>query len=255
LNVELLKQIIMARFFVAKENIRGRRGSIRGQELRHLSRVLHLGAGDGITVIDDAGTEHDAIIRLLGSEEAEFEIISSRETQRESPLDLTLALGLTKGNKMDLVIEKATELGVRRIVPFASNYSVAKLDPAKAVQRLARWQRIAVSAVKQCGRTRAPEISPVCDFGELLHQTWPDTLRILLWEKQTGQSLWEVRDRRGHAAVLIGIGPEGGFSAEEARDAEAHGFELMTLGQRILRAETAAIVAASLAQFLWGDLR
>jgi 16S rRNA (uracil1498-N3)-methyltransferase len=245
----------MARFFVPKQNIHGRRGAIRGQELRHLSRVLRLAAGDGITIFDDTGAEHEAIIRLLGSEEAEFEIISSREAQRESPLDLTLALGLTKGDKMDLVIEKATELGVCRIVPFASKYSVTKLEPPRAGQRQARWQRIAVSAAKQSGRTRVPEIIPICDFGDLLRRTSSDTFKVLLWEKESGRSLWEAQDRRGDAAVLIGVGPEGGFSAEEARDAEACGFELVTLGRRILRAETAAIVAACLAQFLWGDLR
>jgi 16S rRNA (uracil1498-N3)-methyltransferase len=157
---------------------------------------------------------------------------------------------------MDFVVEKATELGVRRMVPFASIHSVAKLDPAKAGKRLARWQRIALNAAKQCGRTRIPEVLPLCEFRDLVSQDWPDTLKLLFWEKEVRQSLRHVRVKRGDAeSVLIAIGPEGGFSAEEAREAEAHGFEMISLGRRILRAETAAVTAVSLAQFLWGDLQ
>ena len=245
----------MARFFLPKKNIDGNRGVIHGQELQHLRRVLRLAPGDGITVFDDAGREHDAVIRSCGSESAEIEIIRSREAPRESPLDLTLALALTKGDKMDFVVEKATELGVCRMVPFISIHAVAKLDAAKAEKRAARWQKIALSAAKQCGRTRIPEVSR-SEFRDLLGQDWPDTLKLFFWENEARQSLRQVQDKRGDTeSVLIAIGPEGGFSAEEARAAQARGFEMISLGRRILRAETAALTAVSLAQFLWGDLQ
>jgi 16S rRNA (uracil1498-N3)-methyltransferase len=245
----------MARFFIPKTKIHGDMGVIEGQELQHLRRVLRLGAGDRITVFDDAGQEHEAVIRSIGSESAEIEIIDSRDAQRESPLDLTLAVGLTKGYKMDFVVEKATELGVYRIIPFASVHAVAKLDAAKAERRAARWQKIALSAAKQCGRARMPEVMPLCEFRDLLAWSRPNTLRLFFWEKAPPKSLLQVRDKRGDTgSVLIAIGPEGGFSAEEARAAAAHGFELVSLGLRILRAETAAVTAVSLAQFLWGDL-
>jgi 16S rRNA (uracil1498-N3)-methyltransferase len=245
----------MARFFIPKENIHGNRGVVVGEELRHMRRVLRLAPGDGITIFDDTGTEHEAVIRSFGAESAEIEIIRSREAQRESPLDLTLALGLTKGDKMDLVVEKATELGVCRMIPFVSTYSVAKLDPASVEKRLPRWQRIALSAAKQCGRTRIPEVLPICAFRELVRQDRQDSLKLLFWEKEARQSLRQVRVKRGDAAsLLIVIGPEGGFSVEEAGDAEVHGFEIISLGRRILRAETAAVTAVSLVQFLWGDL-
>ena len=246
----------MPRFFIPQENIHGDRGVVQGDELRHLRRVLRLAPGDGITVFDDAGREHEAVIRSFGSESAEIEIIASREPQRESALDLTLALGLTKGDKMDFVVEKATELGVGRMVPFASTHSVAQLDPARARTRQARWQRIALSAAKQCGRTRVPEILQLCEFRDLVRRPWPDTLKLLFWEKEGRRSLRQVQGKRGEAgSVLVVIGPEGGFSPEEARDAEAGGFEMISLGRRILRAETAAVTAVSLAQFLWGDLQ
>jgi 16S rRNA (uracil1498-N3)-methyltransferase len=243
----------MARFFIPKEQIHGNRGVVRDEELRHLRRVLRLATGDSITIFDDVGREHEAVIRSIGAESAEVEIVCSRDAPRESPLDLTLALALTKGDKMDFVVEKATELGLRRMVPFVSSYSVAKLDPVKGDKRLARWQRIALSAAKQCGRTRIPEILPICEFSELVSRSWSDTLKLLFWEKEAVRSLRQVQ--RGDAqSVLMVVGPEGGFSADEGQEAAAHGFETLSLGRRILRVETAAVTAVSLAQFLWGDL-
>jgi 16S rRNA (uracil1498-N3)-methyltransferase len=245
----------MVRFFVAKADIEGNRGVVSGQELQHLRRVLRLGAGDRITVFDDSGHEHDAVIRSFNSEGAAIEITRSYEPRRESSLDLTLAVGLTKGEKMDVVVEKATELGVQTIVPFVSDYAVPRLNERKIAARTERWQKIAFSAAKQCGRTRMPKLLPLCEFGELVGAARPDTLKLCFWEKEATQSLGHLQDQRGAKSVLVAVGPEGGFSAEEAAQAKHHGFYLVSLGPRILRAETAAIAAVSVAQFLWGDLQ
>ncbi|MGH7926935.1 MAG: 16S rRNA (uracil(1498)-N(3))-methyltransferase [Candidatus Binatia bacterium] len=246
----------MARFFVPKADIQGERAVVAGAELQHLRRVLRLKPGDGITVFDDAGREHDAIIRSFGSDSASIEIIRSYDAQRESALDLALALGLTKGDKMDFVMEKATELGVQTLIPFASIHAVPRLDERKISARTERWQKIILSAAKQCGRTQMPKVLPLCDFRELVGQAWPDTLKLLFWEKDARQSLRQLQDKRDEVkAVLIAIGPEGGFSADEAALATEHGFIAVSLGRRILRAETAAVAAVSLAQFLWGDLQ
>lgn len=246
----------MARFFVPKEKIHGNRGVIDGPELHHLRRVLRLAPGDPITVFDDTGGEHDAIIASFSSDSAAIEIVRSYQARRESPLDLTLALGLTKGEKMDFVVEKATELGVHAIVPFVSSYTVPKLNERKIAARTQRWQKIALSAAKQCGRTQIPKVSLLCGFHELMVQPWPDTLKLCFWEKEARQSLWQLHDQQGNArSLVIAIGAEGGFSAEETALAAEHGFYLASLGPRILRAETAALTALSLVQFLWGDLR
>lgn len=245
----------MARFFVPKKNLRNNRGVLEGPELAHLRRVLRLVPGDRVTVFDDSGWEHDAVIRKLSSEQGELEILSSYETDRESSLEMTLAMGLTKGEKMDFVVEKATELGVQTIVPFTSAFSVPKLDAGKVAARHARWQKIALSAVKQCGRARVPAVLPLCDFATLVGAERAETLKLFFWEKEQHQSLQHAHEKNAEAkSVLLAIGPEGGFRAEEAELARARGFEPIHLGRRILRAETAAVAALSLVQFLWGDL-
>jgi 16S rRNA (uracil1498-N3)-methyltransferase len=244
----------MARFFLPRKNLHADRGVIDGQELEHLRRVLRLGPGAPIKVFDDSGEEHEAVIQSVTADRAEIEILRSGQTVRESPLDLTLALGLTKGEKMDLVVEKATELGVRTIVPFISAYAVPRFDATKAGRRTERWRKIALNAAKQCGRTQVPAIPPLCDFSTLLSRPEP-ALKLLCWEREGQYSLKQAYEDHSTArALLLAIGPEGGFNAEEAQRARSHGFESVHLGRRILRAETAALAAAALAQYLWGDL-
>ena len=245
----------MARFFLPRERIQNRRGTIVGEELAHLRRVLRLSPGDHLTVFDDTGWEHEAVIRAFRADQGDLDILRSYQAERESPLQITLALGLTKGEKMDWVVEKATELGVQTLVPFVSTYTIPKLNDRKVETRTGRWQKIALSATKQCGRTRIPKILPPCDFQELVRQPWTDTLRLLFWEKEGQQTLKQVHEtERDARAMLLVIGPEGGFSFEEADTAKKHGFRSVQLGPRILRAETAAITALSLTQVLWGDL-
>jgi 16S rRNA (uracil1498-N3)-methyltransferase len=245
----------MARFFLPREKIQNRRGTIVGEELAHLRRVLRLGPGDHLTVFDDTGWEHEAVIRALRADEGDLDILRSYQAERESPLQITLAFGLTKGEKMDWVVEKTTELGVQTLVPLISSYTIPKLNDRKVETRAERWQRIAVSATKQCGRTRIPNILPPSDFQELVRQPWTDTLKLLFWEKERQQTLKQVHEtERDARAILLVIGPEGGFSFEEADTAKEHGFSSVHLGPRILRAETAAITAVSLTQVLWGDL-
>ena len=245
----------MARFFLPRNKMQEGRGIIDGQELEHLRKSLRLVPGDHITVFDDIGWEHEAIIRAFGLEQGEVELLRSYQAERESPLEITLALGFTKGEKMDFVVEKATELGVQTIIPFISAYTVPKLDQKKIEKRADRWQKIALSAAKQSGRTRIPEVLAVCDLKELVKQSFPNSVKLLFWEKEAKRTLNDVR--KGEAtmgSVVITIGPEGGFSEEEANMARSHGFHLVGLGRRILRAETAAVTAMSLVQFLWGDL-
>jgi 16S rRNA (uracil1498-N3)-methyltransferase len=244
----------MARFFVPRKNFAGQGATVEGPEFEHLRKVLRLGPGDPILVFDDKGWEHEAVIRSLSAHAAQIEVLRSFQAERESPLQLTLAVALTKGEKMDFVVEKATELGVHAIAPFVSAYTVPKLDRGKIEKRGERWQKIALAAAKQCSRTRMPQIFPVCDFEDLVRQT-TDSLQLLFWEKETRQTLKQVHAAAPDArSIVLVIGPEGGLSEQEASLAQRHGFKAVHLGRRILRAETAAVAAATLVQFLWGDL-
>lgn len=250
------KLTLMARFFLPREKFRGDHAIIDGQELAHLGRVLRLRAGDAVTLFDDSGREHDAVIDSLTESRGELTIVRSYETGRDPALPITLAVGLTKGEKLDFVVEKATELGVGAVVPFRSAYSVPKLNNEKIATRTERWRKIAVSAAKQCGRGRVPQIQPVCDFRELIDRPWADTLKILCWEKETDRSLQQIFEKhREPKALLLAVGPEGGFTAEESEAATSKDFLTVKIGRRILRAETAALTALALAQHLWGDLK
>jgi len=245
----------MARFFLPRKNIQDKRGTVEGQELAHLKRVLRLGAGDHITIFDETGWEHEAVIRSFHAAQAEIEILRSYQAGRESSLEVTLGLGLTRGEKMDLVVEKATELGVHTIAPFVSTYTVPKLDERKFARRAERWRKIALSAAKQSGRTRIPEILALCGFEQLVKQAGPERLKLLFWERETRRTLTQVHSLQPDVrSVLLVIGPEGGLTDEEAALARQHEFRSVQLAPRILRAETAAVTAMSLVQFLWGDL-
>jgi 16S rRNA (uracil1498-N3)-methyltransferase len=156
---------------------------------------------------------------------------------------------------MDWVVEKATELGVQVIVPFVSSYTVPKLNDRKIETRTRRWHRIALSAVKQCGRTVVPQILTPCELRAIVRQPWIDTLKLLFWEREGHLTVKQVYETERHArSILLVIGPEGGFSAAEADDARQYGFESVRLGRRILRAETAALAASTVVQVLWGDM-
>lgn len=234
----------MLRLFLSSDHLEGPLVRITGPELRHL-RTLRLGAGERVLVFDEQGTEHEVRLEQIGARLASGVVLASHRPRRESPLDLVLAPALLKGAKMDWVVEKATELGVRRIAPFLSRHTVG-LGP-----RTERWRRIAVAAAKQCGRTRVPAVDAPVPWAALVRAPW-DGLRLLAWEAERERPITTLPPDAG--ALVIAVGPEGGFAADEVEDARAHGFTTISLAPRILRAETAALVATALCQHRFGDL-
>ncbi len=245
----------MARFFVPKKNINAGRAVVGGSELDHMRKVLRLGVGARVTLFDDDGSEHEGTIASYRGGTAEIAIARSFRPERESPLAVTLAQALGKGDKLDFVVEKATELGAAAVVPFVCRRSLPKLDGAADDRRMERWRRIALGAAKQSGRTRVPAIHALVDFAELAAREWPCDLKILFWENEQGRGLRELNGENPRvASLLLVVGPEGGFTADEAAVAVANGFHSISLGRRILRTETAAVAALAAAQLLWGDL-
>ncbi len=216
---------------------------IAGPDLRHL-RVWRLASGDRLRVLDGAGGEHDVVLERVGAREATGRIVASARPVRESPLELVLAPALLKGAKMDLVIEKATELGVRRLAPVVTRRVVGR------GAHLERWRRIAVAAAQQSGRTAIPVVDPPVPLDGLVTAPWPG-MRLMPWEGEADRRLDALPEHAAHAVALVG--PEGGFADDEVALARAHGFVPLSLGPRLLRAETAALAIIALCQRRWGD--
>lgn len=239
---------------VSAFNLEERTVTLGPDEARHLRDVLRLKSGDEVYVFDGAGGEFCCSVVTSKRDSAELRIESEVEPAKpESPLRLELCVALLKGEKFDLVVQKATELGVTRIVPLMTRYADIHLrDESDAAKRVARWQRIALEAAKQSGRAFVPEVSTPASFESVLTGTKDDEL-CLMFSERGGNSLREVPAESKSVKALVGS--EGGWSDEEIEHARAAGFHIVTLGGRILRAETAAIAIAALLQHLFGDLR
>lgn len=234
----------MLRIFVRASDVRDDVVRIGGAERRHL-HTLRLGPGARLVVFDEAGVEREVAITTVGPRTVEARVVATRAGVRESPLDLVLAPALLKGDKMDLVVEKATELGVRRIAPVTSRHVVGR------GARTERWRRIALAAAKQSGRTTVPAVDPPVPLARLVAEAWPG-VRLFAWEDER-TTAFDALPATAAAAVVV-LGPEGGFDEAEVAEARAHAFATVSLAPRVLRAETASLVAVALCQHRWGDL-
>jgi 16S rRNA (uracil1498-N3)-methyltransferase len=230
------------------------------EESRHLRDVLRLRAGDEAYVFDGEGREFACVVAEPGGrrEAARLEVRGPVEPPSpESPLELTLAIALLKGEKFDLVVQKATELGVARVAPVLTRRAdVRPRDAEHGSKRVERWRRLALEAAKQSGRARVPEVGEPLTFETVANaETHPDSLRIMFAERG-GSGLDAVRAAVSFVppSVVALVGPEGGWDDEEIDLARARGWSVVTLGGRTLRAETAAVVVCALLQNLFGDL-
>lgn len=217
----------------------------------HASRVLRLKAGDAVVLFNGEGGEYTGAIARIDKQAVSVCVEDWIDIEREPPLDVTLVQAVSSADKMDLVLQKAVELGVRRIVVVQSARGVVRLDAARARKRLERWRQIIVGACEQCGRNRVPLLAPeVASLRDWLPALEEGTRRWLL-SPDADQSLRQTERPQGEIQLLIG--PEGGFTDDEYRAARAEGFTPIRLGPRVLRTETAALAALSAMQALWGD--
>jgi len=231
---------------------------VRGEEFKHLVNVLRLKPGDCVGLFDGKGREFQGTIKYLEKDQAGVLLGEEMTTARESPLQLWLVQGLPKGDKMELIIQKATELGACGIVPLEAERSIVRLEDRKKEERRERWQRVAVEAAKQCRRTVVPKVHLPLRLGAFLQGLPEDRLLLIPWE-EGGQPLKAVLTdpllmRKKELPVYILIGPEGGWDAKEVALAAEHGAIAVTLGPRILRTETAGLAAISALMYQWGDL-
>jgi len=251
------------RFYAPPESFApdGARVTLAREETQHLRSVLRLKAGDEVFVFDGEGREFACVVANDGRGGATELTVRERVAPQnpESPFELTLAVALLKGEKFDLVVQKATELGVTRIVPaLTKRADVRWRDERDVAQRLARWQRLALEAAKQSGRARVPPVSAPVAFDSLLGSEpgAAQTAARLMFTERLGRSLVETMKEwtEPPGKMIALVGPEGGWDDEEIEQARDAGWQLITLGGRTLRAETAAITVACLLQHLCGDL-
>jgi 16S rRNA (uracil1498-N3)-methyltransferase len=242
----------MPRIYIPPERIRDEGIFLQSKEARYILAVLRLGPGDEVTVFDGEGREYRTALFDDYEGGVYLSIQEELNPERESPVRITLGQGLLKGEKMKFVIQKATELGVDRIIPLVSSRSIPLVEGERETLRIERWRRIAQEAAKQCGRTVVPDVTQIHELGDFFSQG--EGARMILWEEEP-TPLREVIERidpkRG---ITLLIGPEGGFSEDEVSTAQGSGFLVAGLGQRILRAETASLSVLSILQHRFGDL-
>lgn len=236
----------MARYLMVEGTLARGPVVLTGREARH-ARVLRLGAGDRVQLCDGRGQLYTARVVTVTRDRVEAEVLEPAPAQVMPAVSLVLGQALPKAAKMDLVIEKATELGADRIIPFTS---VRTIPQPRASTRLLRWHRLAEAASKQCGRPVVPEVTDVVPFDEFLRMTEPLPVKLLLWEGEAERSLRTLLREGGRpGGVALAVGPEGGFAPEEVERARARGFVPVSLGPRILRTETAGLAALAIVQY------
>ena len=226
--------------------------TVSGEDVRHIGAVLRMKAGDELLLCDGKGTEYSVAILHVDRTEIKTEI---KNTTRREPAypRVTLGQGLPKSDKMDWIVQKATELGVANIVPLVTERTIVKVRDEE--KRISRWQKIAREAAMQSNRADIPAIGPIVPFNDFLRtpNSEPGTLLLFPWEEGTKPIKDVLRGSQGIKHIIVLIGPEGGFSTAEAELATSRGFHPVSLGPNILRTETAAVAVLSMILYETSD--
>lgn len=243
----------LIRVYVEAPLTAGARVELRGSAQEHLTRVLRLGVGDAVTLFNGDGGDYPAVLRDLRRGAAIAEVRAGAPARAESPLAITLVQGIARAERMHLVVQKATELGVAAIQPVAMERSVVKLDAASRAKKRAHWRGIAIAACEQCGRARLPEVADPLPLADWLARPVRAGVRRLQLEPDAGVAL--AAAAAGATSIELLVGPEGGLTETEQDAARQTGYLSCRLGPRVLRSETASIAALAVLQATAGDLR
>jgi len=247
---------MIRRFYIDNAKPPGKSVAISGQDARHIKNVLRLKPGTKIKLVDAKGYEYDAVIKSAEPMAVKAEITGKSGPVNEPGVHITIAQGFLKDKKMDFLLRQLTELGISEWIPFFSERSVPRPDKKRLKSRMERWRKIAREALKQCRRSKIPETGRVLSYEEILRSGRDYDLRLIFWEEAQADSFaWEDLAKNKPERILALLGPEGGFSAKEAKLAKKSGFLTACLGPRILRAETATAAACALIQYFFGDLK
>ena len=227
----------------------GAEAQLDDKAAQHIGRVLRMQPGQVLSLFNGDGQDYPALIASASKKNVTVQVEQPTANSSESALEIVLGQTLSKGDRMDYAVQKATEMGVTRIVPLSTERCDVRLKGDREDKRLSHWRSVAISAAEQCGRARVPDILPVMNITEWLEYSQRCDLRLVLHHR-TEQSLDSLAKPN---SVALMIGPEGGLSADEIAQAEKSGFLPVALGPRVLRTETAPVAAIALCQWLWGD--
>jgi 16S rRNA (uracil1498-N3)-methyltransferase len=248
----------MQRYFLRPEQFQGQTVTIDGDDSHHLQRVMRAEVGD--EVICSNGVDREALVRITALDKGVVTGMAVHELKMEAEPEarVWIAQSLPKGDKMELVIQKGTEIGAARFLPFLSERTVVQYDAKKEAKRTERWQKIAKEAAEQAHRNRVPEIVPVLSWKQLLGQAEQVDAAWICYEKEDGKQLRtairEALDNGIKGTFLLAVGPEGGFTEQEIEQAEAAGLVSVSLGKRILRTETAGMVGLTCLLYETGEM-
>lgn len=241
------------RFYCPLPLLPGTRVDLPENAARHACRVLRLREGDALTLFDGLGGEYECRMAAIAREQATVEVLAWQEVERESALSISLVQALQTGEKMDLTVQKAVELGVTAIVPVASRRSVLRLEGERASKRLAHWRGVVASACEQCGRNRLPGVAAIEKLENWLEKPAEGEVLRLMLAPEAPHGLAGLSSPAGRQRIELLIGAEGGLTPQEMEQAAAAGFKPIRLGPRVLRTETAGLAALAALQCLWGD--
>lgn len=244
------------RFLIDSADIVGEDVFLSEEESNHIRTVLRLEEGAEIELFDGSGLVYSARIRSL-DKRVKTEIVDRFQAEEEKKVTVWLGQAMLKGNKVDELIPKCNELGLDILAPFESSRCQGRLNKARAAKKKERWQRVVESSCKQCGRVVPLQLAELTNFSDMvktLGEKPENELRLFFWEEEDKLFLKQLDFALKYELIRVILGPEGGFSEEEAQLAKSYGWQPVSLGQRVLRAETATVAAVSLVQFLAGNL-
>ena len=247
----------MRRFFIPSHSVSGNSPVITGDDARHIRNVLRLKPGDEIELIDGNGLECDARIVRMSAGKVDVSIFGRRFSECQIAPRLIIAQAVLKDNKPDIIIRQITEMGIHEWVPFSAHRSVPVLNAQRISARKDRWKKIAIEALKQCRRSNLLNISDLLTYDALLDYGQDCDIKLIFWEDESPSRPFELPDSNAGSvqSVIAIIGPEGGFTPDEVAAARANGYTTVSLGPRILKADTAALAVSTLLQYGYGDMR
>lgn len=246
----------MDRFFVKKHNLDldEKTCFIDGEDVKHISKVLRCKIGEKLEVCDNDNNEYICEIKGIDKDIVSLSIVEKVDIKRESNLKIKLYQGLPKGPKMEMILQKLTEVGVDEIILVQTKRSVAKVDDKKEDKKIERWQRIIYEAAKQSKRGKIPTLRGILSFKEAVNDMSENQFNIVPYENERTQSIKQCIKNKDINNIGIFVGPEGGFEEQEIKDMEKIGAKSVSLGPRILRTETASVVASSIVLYELSDL-